>query len=219
MSWRERSSAGAGALAKAPNENRWKASGSCRATSLDPGRRATKYRLNFSERDDDVAVDSTKKQIAWVVARTPGRISMSFQLAMAREMICRDAFPISHPLFGGRERSTAKNPAVQLVIFSRATMSPSEDLMAGAGHRVKGAMTEENAEESEVVRMELETLWFGSDEFVQISLKACCAWCARLLILSISCWGRASRSFLTKVQTASFMVAGALERPDAAWSC
>src|SRR3989338_8224659 len=173
MSWRERSSMGAVALAKAPNENRWKASGSCRATSLDPGRRATKYRLNFSERDDDVAVDSTKKQIAW---------------AMAREMICREAFPMSHPLFGGRERSTAKNPAVQLVIFSRATMSPSEDLMVGTGHRLlKGAMTEENAEESEVVRMELETLWFGSDEFVQISLKACCAWYARLLILSISC--------------------------------
>src|SRR3989338_1574701 len=188
MSWRERSSAGAGALAKAPNENRWKASGSCRATSLDPGRRATKYRLNFSERDDDVAVDSTKKQIARVVARASGRISMSFQLAMAREMICREAFPMSHSLFGGRERSMAKKPAVQLVIFSRVTMSPSEDLMVGTGHRLlKGAMTEENAEESEVVRMELETLWFGSDEFVQISLKDCCAWCARLLILSISC--------------------------------
>src|SRR3989338_3126137 len=145
---------------------------------------------------------------------------MSFQLAMAREMIWREAFPMSHSLFGDRERSTAKNPAVQLVIFSRATMSPSEDLMVGTGHRLlKGAMTEENAEESEGVRMELETLWFGSDEFVQISLKACCAWYARLWILSISCWGRASRSFLTKVQAASFMVAGALEMPDAAWSC
>src|SRR3989338_6517633 len=101
---------------------------------------------------------------------------MSFQLAMAREMSCRETFPMPHSLFGGRERSTAKNPAVQLVSFSRATMSPSEDLMAGTDHRLlNGAMTEENAEEREVVAMGLETLCFGSDEFAQISLKACCA--------------------------------------------
>src|SRR3989338_11345621 len=101
---------------------------------------------------------------------------MSFQLAMAREVIFREALPTPHSLFGGRERSAAKNPAVRLVIFPRATMSPSEDLMAGTGHRLlKGALTEENAEEKEGVGMGLETLWFGSDEFAQISLKACCA--------------------------------------------
>lgn len=177
VSLRERSSAGAGALAKAPNENRWKASGCCRATSLDPGRRATKYRLNFSESVDD-AVDSMKKQIAWVAARTPGIISKSFQLSTEHEMILRCAFPMSSfSLFGFEVRSIAKNPAELLSSFSRATLSPSEELMTGVGHALlKGAMTEENAEERELVEMPLEKCWLGADGVVQISLKACCTW-------------------------------------------
>ncbi len=118
---------GAEGLAKAPNENRWKASGNCRATSLDPGRVATKYRLNLSERFG-VVVDSMKKQIAWAVACMPGRISKSFQSTKVREMIWRWAFPMSPslPEDRGLARSMVKNLAHWLVSFSRATASPSE---------------------------------------------------------------------------------------------
>ncbi len=92
--------------------------------------------------------------------------------------------------------------------------------MVGVGHvLLKGAMTSANARERDLVSMLLAKSWFGADELVQTSLKVFVAWYCMVPILSISLWGRTSMSFLTMVQAANFMVAGALERPDASWSC